>query len=84
VKNKKNSESVKQQVCIRMTPTAYELLTKVANKFKTESARGWNNSAIVNLLVLQYAETYLPLKQPAQDEMFENYCRMRGDNRHTK
>ncbi len=69
--------SSKEQICFRVTPPAYKILTAVTNKFKNESARGWTNSAVINDLLVAYGPGYLKLDATKQDKLFAQYVKMR-------
>ena len=66
-----------EQICIRMTPPAYKILTAITNKFKNEGARGWTNSAVLNVMLSDIGGDYLKMDSAEQDKMFSHYLQLR-------
>lgn len=68
------TESVsKEQVCLRMTPAAYKLLTAITNKFKNAGVRKWTNSAVMNLMIVELGDKYLGIEPKESCELYKDY-----------
>lgn len=67
----------RDQICLRMTPKIYNIVTEVTAKLKKRDRR-WTRSGMVNIAVMVSRDYFKNLDDDGMDKMYQEYERLRG------
>lgn len=69
-------EAPRNQICLRMIPPAYKIMTGLVTKFKQSGTRTFTNSSLIAMMLLQHGKEYLKLSESEIKDLHRQYCEL--------